>query len=105
MSNLKSARSVQTITQVGYHRCDAGLYLQVSKSGSKSWLFRFKSPLTTKQREMGLGSLNTISMAQARELAVECRRLVLAGLDPIEERNKEKRPKRKPRLFSSIFAC
>ena len=91
MSNLKSARSVQTITQVGYHRCDAGLYLQVSKSGSKSWLFRFKSPLTTKQREMGLGSLNTISMAQARELAVECRRLVLSGLDPIEERNKEKR--------------
>jgi len=93
MSILKSARSVQTITQVGYHRCDAGLYLQVSKSGSKSWLFRFKSPLTTKQREMGLGSLNTISMAQARELAVECRRLVLAGLDPIEERNKEKRTK------------
>ena len=31
MSNLKSAHSVQTITNVGYNRCDPGLYLQVAK--------------------------------------------------------------------------
>jgi integrase len=91
MSILKSARSVQTITQVGYHRCDVGLYLQVSKGGTKSWLFRFKSPLNNKQREMGLGSLTVISMAQARELAIECRRVLLASLDPIEERRNDKR--------------
>ena len=73
MSNITSARKVETITDVGYHRCAPGLYLQVAKGGSKSWLFRFKSPLTAKQREMGLGSLSIISLAQARNLAIECR--------------------------------
>ena len=29
MAFLKSARSVETVTEVGYHRCDRGLYLQV----------------------------------------------------------------------------
>ena len=49
MSNLKSAWSVQTINEVGYRRCDPGLYLQVAKGLTKSWLFRFKSPVTHKQ--------------------------------------------------------
>jgi integrase len=90
MSNLKSARSVQTITDVGYHRCGPGLYLQVAKGGTKSWLFRFTSPVTSKQREMGLGSLNIISLAQARNLALECRRQLLEGLDPLAEQRTNK---------------
>ena len=88
MANLKSARSVQTISEVGYHRCDPGLYLQVSKGFTKSWLFRFKSPVTHKQREMGLGSLVLVSLAQARDIAIECRRQLLIGKDPLEERKK-----------------
>ena len=88
MSNLKSARSVQTINEVGYHRCDPGLYLQVTKGLTKSWLFRFKSPVTHKQREMGLGSLVLVSLAQARDLAIECRRQLLIGKDPLNERRK-----------------
>jgi len=90
MSNLKSARSVQTITNVGYHRCDPGLYLQVAKGGTKSWLFRFKSPVTSKQREMGLGSLSIISLAQARNLALEYRQQLLEGVDPLEEQRTKK---------------
>ena len=86
MAFLKSARSVETVTEIGYHRCDRGLYLQVAGSGTKSWLFRYKSPVTGKQREMGLGSLNLVSLASARDIAVECRRQVLSGLDPLEER-------------------
>ena len=91
MAFLKSARSVETVTEVGYHRCDRGLYLQVARSGTKSWLFRYKSPVTAKQREMGLGSLNLVSLAAARDIAVECRRQVLSGLDPLEERGRVKR--------------
>ena len=72
MAFLKSARSVETVTEVGYHRCDRGLYLQVAGSGTKSWLFRYKSPVTAKQREMGLGSLNLVPLAAARDIAVEC---------------------------------
>lgn len=88
MVNLTSAKSVEAIKETGYHRCAQGLYLQVSKNGSKSWLFRYKSPVTQKQREMGLGSLNFISLAEARVLAVENKRLMLAGIDPLEEKKR-----------------
>ena len=103
MAFLKSARSVETVTEIGYHRCDRGLYLQVAGSGTKSWLFRYKSPVTAKQREMGLGSLNLISLAVARDLAVECRRQVLSGLDPIEERGRVRRIRQLKQARSITF--
>ncbi|MDA9164762.1 tyrosine-type recombinase/integrase [Alphaproteobacteria bacterium] len=87
---LKSARSVETITKIGYHRCDRGLYLQVSITGTKSWIFRYKSPVTQKQREMGLGSLNIVSLAKAREMTSAYQLQLLQSLDPIEERKRIK---------------
>ena len=86
MVALNSAKSVEAIKEVGYHTCAKGLYLQVSKQGTKSWLFRYTSPLTKKRREMGLGSLDFVSLAEARQLAVDNKRLVIDGKDPIEER-------------------
>ena len=86
-----SARRVQTEKQPGYH-CDGnGLYLQVASGGTKAWIFRFKSPVTGKQREMGLGALGILPLAKARERAIECRQQMLTGLDPIEERNEGRR--------------
>ena len=91
MANLKSARSVETVTDVGYHRCDTGLYLQVASGGTKSWLFRYKSPVTAKQREMGLGALSLVFLAQARNRAIESPKQMLAGLDHLEERDQQER--------------
>ncbi len=90
MAFLKSARSVETVTKTGYHRCDRGLYLQVSRTGTKSWIFRYKSPVTSKQREMGIGSLEVVSLAEARKIAVETRLQLLKGIDPINERKRIK---------------
>lgn len=103
MAFLKSARSVETVTDIGYHRCDRGLYLQVARSGTKSWLFRYKSPVTSKQREMGLGSFDPVSLAVARDIALECRRQVLSGLDPLEERGRVKRIRRLEQARSITF--
>ena len=89
MAVLNSAKSVEAIKEVGYHNCAQGLYLQVSKQGTKSWLYRYTSPLTQTRREMGLGSFNFVSLAQARQYAIEGKRLVINGQDPIEERKKE----------------
>lgn len=61
-----------------------GLYLQVSRSGTKSWIFRFA--LDGREREMGLGPLHTIGLSEARALATEARRLKLEGIDPIDAR-------------------
>jgi integrase len=68
----------------GYYGDGGGLFLQVSASGAKSWVFRFKE--SGRVREMGLGATHTISLSEAREKAQDCRRKRLEGLDPIEVR-------------------
>src|SRR5207253_10202457 len=53
-------------------------------------LFRSRFKANGRTRDMGLGSLATVSLAEARELAAECRRLRLSGMDPIESRKAER---------------
>jgi integrase len=79
-----TALAVDKAKRRGYYGDGGGLFLQVSASGSKSWVFRFKD--AGKLREMGLGANHTIGLAEAREKARECRRLRLDGIDPIEAR-------------------
>lgn len=83
-----SALAVSRAKEPGYYGDGAGLYLQVSKSLTKSWIFRFTRG--GKQREMGLGALHTITLAQAREKAKDCRSKLLDGIDPLEARNTAK---------------
>jgi integrase len=82
--NKLSALAVTRTSKPGYYGDGGGLWLQVAKSGSKSWIFRFK--VAGRQREMGLGGLITVDLAKARVLARECRTLLLDGNDPIETR-------------------
>jgi integrase len=79
-----SPRRVATETKRGFHADGGGLYLQVSKFGTKSWVFRFT--LNKRPREMGLGPLHTVSLVDAREEALKCRKLVRESIDPIEQR-------------------
>lgn len=75
-------------TRPGYYGDGGGLWLQVSQSGSKSWIFRFT--LSGKQREMGLGAVHTVTLPEAREKAKECRSILLEGKDPLEARKASK---------------
>ena len=68
----------------GHYADGNGLWLQVSKSGSKSWVLRFT--IAGKQREMGLGPVHTVTLAEARERAREYRKQRLEGQDPIDAR-------------------
>jgi len=79
-----TALAVDKAKRRGYYGDGGGLFLQVSPNGAKSWVFRFKE--AGKLREMGLGPVHTIGLADARDKARECRRLRLDGLDPIEVR-------------------
>ena len=67
-----------------------GLRLDVDNRGGRSWVFRFKSPVTGKERYMGLGPASDVSLAQAREAAEEARALTRKGVDPIEHRNNQR---------------
>lgn len=61
-----------------------GLYLQITASGAKSWIFRFQ--INGRRRDMGLGGIVDYSLAEARDRATEARRLVKDGIDPIAAR-------------------
>jgi integrase len=61
-----------------------GLWLQVSATGGKSWLFRYTREGSA--RHMGLGSVELVSLAEARDLARKNRRLLLDGIDPLQAR-------------------
>lgn len=70
----------------GLHPDGGGLYLQVIGEAGRSWIFRYW--IDGRERQMGLGATHTVSLGQAREVALEARRQRAAGLDPIEERRK-----------------
>jgi integrase len=80
-----TALAVDRAKSRGYYGDGGGLWLQVSATGAKSWVFRFKK--AGKLREMGLGPVHTIGLAEAREKARDCRRMRLDGTDPIEAKN------------------
>lgn len=86
--NKLSAVAVNRAGRPGLYGDGAGLWLQVGPTGGKSWLFRFM--LRGRAREMGLGPLHTVSLAQARERARNARALLLDGTDPIEARKQSK---------------
>lgn len=79
-----SALQAERAKKAGYYADGGGLYLQVTVSGAKSWLFRFM--LNGRAREMGLGPLHTVSLAEARIKSADCRKQLLEGIDPIEAR-------------------
>lgn len=89
--NRLSAVKISKANSPGLYADGAGLYLQVAaypaKDGerlSKSWIFRFSRQ--RRERQMGLGSVDTLTLADARERARECRKLLLDGIDPIDHR-------------------
>ena len=78
--NRLSARTVVTLTTPGLHHDGAGLYLNITLSGAKSWrlIYRFNK----KRCELGLGGLAGTTLAQARDKAVEAKALLRDGTDP-----------------------
>ncbi len=69
--NRITVLGILKLREPDYYRVDGGLALQVSPSGSKSWLFRYRSG--DRHREMGLSPLLSVDMASAREKVRECR--------------------------------
>jgi hypothetical protein len=68
----------------GCYADGGGLYLEVKRSGGRSWIFRHM--LRGRARAMGLGPTHTISLVEARGKALDCRRQLLNGIDPIDAR-------------------
>lgn len=63
-----------------------GLRLDVDKNGNRSWVLRFTSPVTGRERYMGLGSADDVKLTEARDARDDARKLIRGGIDPIEHR-------------------
>ena len=84
-----NAKQVEAATKPGHVADGRGLYLQVSKWGTKSWVFKFT--LGGRTRGMGLGPIDELSLKKAREEVERLRVMVREGRDPIEERAEQRR--------------
>jgi integrase len=86
--NQLTSIKVQKIKQPGYHADGAGLWLQVTQAGGKSWIFTYS--LRGRAREMGLGSASRVTLAEARDERDKCNRLLREHIDPIEDRKRKR---------------
>jgi integrase len=87
--NRLSVKKVDNLKTSGWHPDGNGLYLQVSKSGSKSWVYRYQ--VNGKQKWHGLGSYTKENSLQvARSSALKCKQLRRDGIDPIDHKNQIK---------------
>jgi integrase len=101
--NRLSQTFVAKHTTPGLYGDGNGLYLQIAPGTAdddteyvtKSWIFRYAvgTGKEKRERKMGLGAYPLVSLAVAREMAIECSLKRLKGIDPLEEREAEKRKK------------
>lgn len=92
-----TARKVETAGPGSYP--DGGnLYLRVRSTGSRAWVFRYVT--NGKAREIGMGSLDVLTLAEARDKAESMRKAVAAGSDPVHVIRLPE--ERKPRTFQEL---
>ena len=86
--NRLTALKVDLTKKPGWYADGNGLYLQVSNTGTKSWVYRYKT--SGKERRCGLGGISSLSLLKARNAAKDCRELRTKGIDPIDKKRQIK---------------
>ena len=78
-----TARRAET-APTGRHVDGRGLMLVVKPSGARSWVLRYQ--LNGRRHDMGLGPYPEVTLARAREKALDARRQLVDGTDPLRAR-------------------
>ena len=89
INNALTAARVKQEKRPGRYADGNGLYLHVSETGARWWLWR--GTVHGRRRELGMGAVILIPLAEAREIARTWRRIARGGGDPVVERDKNKR--------------
>lgn len=96
-----TVRGIDRMRIPGMYADGNGLYLHVGLGG-KSWIYRYQ--LNGRRRDMGLGPVDLVSLAAARDRVLDLRRAVRDGKDPLEERRQERASRRVERVRPMTFA-
>jgi integrase len=83
-----TAAAVRGLRTEGRYLDGQGLALVVNRADQRYWQFRFQRG--GRERVMSFGSADDVTLADARKLHAEARALLLAGKDPLEERDRTK---------------
>lgn len=102
MPNKLTAKGIAALKDYGLYGDGDGLYLQITQKGSRSWLFKYSH--AGKRRAMGLGPFSLVSLAEARGKALACRKMLLDGADPLEQRQAEKSKEEEPQNTFAVIA-
>jgi len=98
--NKLNVKQLPSLTSPGVYSDGGGLYIRVRPSGSRSWLYI--GALSGKRREVGLGSVFDISLAQARAKAAEIRAAFLEGREPVARRALKAAPAPQQKTFGMV---
>lgn len=79
-------RSVRGFKSEGYYSDGDGLYLVVARTGGRSWIYRYRSGGA--RRDMGLGSMLDVSLADARLARDRAKQSIAAGRDPLAQQRR-----------------
>ena len=111
--NRLSQTFVAKHTTPGLYSDGNSLYLQIAPDAAednaeyvtKSWIFRYAvgTGKEKRERKMGIGAYPLVFLAMAPEMAIECSLKRLKGVDPLEERETDKRKKAAETVKSIVF--
>ena len=85
-----TVRFVETVKAPGFYADGGTLYLEVRPGGARYWTQRVT--IKGKQTDIGLGSYPVVTLAMARDLALDNRRMVRAGVHPLAEKRRASMP-------------
>src|SRR5215471_1624192 len=101
MKRLLSARALAALTEPGRYAVGHGAYLQISEWKTKSWIFRYVRNGTA--RHVGMGSCDYVTLSEARERAIEYRRMLARGEDPLDTKRGIKLEQQRAKARSKTF--
>lgn len=88
LDKLLTALQVRNFSEPGRYPDGNGLFLIVAQTGGKRWMLR--TVVNGRRRDIGLGGLSYVSLAEAREKAYALRKIAREGGDPLADRQRKK---------------
>ena len=101
MSKLSKTK-IAKLTKPGLHADGDTLFLNIAKGGTRSWIQRLT--VGGKRRDLGLGPYPLVTLEQARDAAIDNRRMVRAGHDPLKAKRDSARLSMTPTFEEAALA-